>query len=86
MPGDLTWNQERALQNLAKYAGAVTPRQISEPFAYFNQYLCVSAARAALGGLARKGFAEAVNSTVGPRRYRITDAGRRALAEAARDE
>ena len=79
--GDLTWNQRRALTNmLARGAAtAVTPREISDPFAYFRPYLCGSAARSALMSLARKGLVE-VNTT-SPLRYLMTDAGRRALSD-----
>ncbi len=76
----LTWNQQRALDNLSHYPDGATPRQLADPFAYFHPYLCGASARSAVMALVRKGLAE-VSSAGAPMRYRLTAAGRSALAE-----
>lgn len=76
----LTWNQRRALTNLMNFGEeGASSRQCSESPRLGGNYLCGSAARTALMALERKGMANSFSSS--PIRYRITDAGRRALEE-----
>lgn len=76
----LTWNQWRALHNLSGHGvTGASPREISDP-PWPPPYLCVSAARSACMSLVRDGLAQ-VSYAGSPMTYRITDAGRLALAE-----
>ena len=76
---ELTWNQHRALRNLAKH-GPATPRECADPFEYFTPYLCGASARSALMALVRKGLAKCIPTS--PLRYEATEAGRALLARA----
>lgn len=79
----LTWNQRRAATNMLA-AGAetpVTPREIADLGWGQYPYLCGASARSAIMALVRKGLAEVV-SAGSPMTYRLTPAGREALAAA----
>lgn len=75
----LTWNQKRALENLDRYPDGASPREIADLPAGIYPWLCGASARSAVTALVRKGFAEC-HDTRSPMRYRITKAGRQALA------
>jgi len=78
----LTWNQRRALENLSYCPNGAPPRGVADQFCGIYPYLCGATARSALVALNGKGLVDCFGS---PLRYRITDAGRRALEE-SRDE
>lgn len=75
----LTWNQRRALENLAGCTGSVSSRMLADPSHGVFPYLCGASARTAVMALVRKCLAE-VTSTNSPMLFRITPAGRQALA------
>lgn len=74
----LTWNQRRALENLSRSIGSATSSELSDAYHGIYPYLCGASARTALMALARKGLAECIPTS--PIRYKITSAGRAALA------
>ncbi len=78
----LTWNQQRALQNLERFPDGAPTRWLADPYAYFQPYLCGASARSAVMALVAKGLAECSDAR-SPMRYRLTPAG---IARAAMQE